>query len=249
MSLRIDDDAWIAGATLIHDFACDAVFEVERTLLRDVGRDDLEALRGPLRAAGLPSVDDGYVATAALVGREQDLAGYYQRLIAVLTRRGRTEALTRPFPHFRVQPLILSAGTGLTEFSWVDSVPETASVLEALAGAPAGADADGLVWDDLDQGWAVRILARGETTYLVEWNWEDEADVPAGYGFRTDALADQAAGALERLTAMHRHLVQALGRDYWSYIPPAGMGRSASAGAVFGRGLLSLAGWVRRRRK
>jgi len=57
----------------------------------------------------------------------------------------------------------------------------------------------------------------GGMTYLAEWDWEDETAIPAGYAFDTMALARQAADGLARLRTLHGYLVNALGRDYWTY--------------------------------
>ncbi len=91
-------------------------------------------------------------------------------------------------------------------------------VLEALAERRDPEPA--VLLDNLDQGWAIRILSQDGWTYIVEWDWEDDDDVPAGYALESGALSRQAAAALERYRTIHRRLVERLGRDYWTYVRP-----------------------------
>ena len=128
--------------------------------------------------------------------------------------RGRSRQLAAGSPHFWLRPAIIAGSATVSSFVWYDTVPEAAALLRALMDAPRSADEE--VWDDLDQGWRVRILRRGDLIHLVEWNWEDENAVPSGFSFDAAALAREAGAALDRLRALHGFLVDALGHDYWS---------------------------------
>jgi hypothetical protein len=146
----------------------------------------------------------------------EQLVAYYRRLIAAAEEAGLTDQLQRPFPHFAVKPVI-TADTELTEFAWYDTVSEASAVLRAIATCPLDASEPQEILDDLEQGWRGRLAVWRGRIGLVEWDWEHTAMPPTpGYSFDAAQLAKQAGAALERLEAIHRELVQALGRDYWN---------------------------------
>lgn len=245
-------DDWIPAATHVRDFSCDAVFLINDG--RSIGAggelsdEEQERLSEPLRELGVPSLVRTHLATRDLLNRETHLARYYEQLIAIAGARGSAQEMqSGGFPYFAVKPTFVSAGQDLTSFLWIDWVAETAEVLTALADFTGTAPRE--VWDDLDQGWAVRIVSRGPMTYVIEWDWEDDEDVLTGYAFATDELARQAAAALERLSIIHRRLIELLGHDYWTYVPPAAEARTKITPAVIGRKLLASIGLARARRR
>ena len=98
-----------------------------------------------------------------------------------------SDELLRPFPHVAPKPVNMTA-------------IEPREIL-----------------DDLEQGWRGRLAVWRGRIGLVEWDWENTAMPPTpGYSFDAAQLAKQAGAALERLEAIHRELVQALGRDCWN---------------------------------
>ncbi|PCE22741.1 hypothetical protein BWP39_23970 [Paraburkholderia acidicola] len=245
-------DDWIPTATHVRDFSCDAVFLINDGHSIGTGGDlsdeERERLSEPLRELGLPQLARTHLPTRDLLDRETHLARYYEQLIAIAGARGSTQEMqSGGFPYFAVKPAFVSAGQDLTNFLWIDWVAETAEVLKALADFDQGAPRE--VWDDLDQGWAVRIVSRGPMTYVIEWNWEDDEAVLAGYAFATDELARQAAAAHERLSIIHRRLIELLGHDYWTYVPPAVEARAKITPAVIGRKLLASIGLPRAKRR
>ena len=234
MSLDLDE-AWVRGARAVEAFECDAIFAIVR---QPSGQSD--AVPSALRAAaqelfealGLAVPASGELPAAAVIGREASLIRYYQTLITILARAGAAEDLSQPFPYFAVQPSIRSSGASLTRFSWLDSIAETEAVLTALKDGPDALD--GVLWDDVDQGWAARIFHRSGALVLVEWNWEDEADIPEATSFDAGPLAAQAAQALDRLTSIHDRLIEAFGHDYWSYAHLASASRPSTVRQFLG---------------
>jgi len=219
MSLNLDE-AWIRNARTVEAFTCDAVFATPRPDARGaLSAALLPPARDLFDALGLPISACGELPSTAVIGHEESLIRYYEAVIAILTRLGEPGNLSHPFPYFAVQPSIRSEDVSLTRFSWLDSVLETVEVLTALKDGPSAPD--GLLWDDVDQGWAAHIVRGLGSIVVVEWNWEDEADTPEAASFDVERLAAQAEQALGRLTAIHGRLVQAFGHDYWSYRPPA----------------------------
>jgi len=218
---NLDDRVWLPAARPIEDFVCDVSFRVDGklTTLRDA---DASGRRGSVVLAEivppeLPRRAPGGIITADIVGHTEALVAYYRRLIAAAEEAGLTDQLQRPFPHFAVKPVIM-ADTELTEFAWYDTVSEAGAVLRAIITCPLDASEPQEILDDLEQGWRGRMTVWRGRIGLVEWNWEQTALPPtSGYSFDAAKLASQANPALQRLEAIHRELVQALGRDYWNY--------------------------------
>ena len=102
----------------------------------------------------------------------------------------------------------------LTEFSRNDDVHETQTIFEVLTGSSNGLAR--LLHDDQDQGWHILIAATGAATCPIEWDAEDPPPAGGGYAFDPTELSRQAAAALERLRIIHRRLIGAFGRDYWT---------------------------------
>ena len=92
-------------------------------------------------------------------------------------------------------------------------------MLAVLANADGPADC---LYDNLDQGWALRIVATQDAVFSLEWDWERPAgeDAPRALRFPRQGLALQAAAALERLHHLHGALVRELGMDLWNQPPP-----------------------------
>ena len=212
-----DDGAWIAQARTVPSFECDAVFAVEPSVYigpdNGMSRMDWETANVRLPPVELARRAADRITTKALLGREAALLAHYRRVIAVAERYGKTRSL-RPFPYFRVQPEIVADGQTLTSFSWVDDAHATRTVLDSLVEAASGPAR--LVHSDLDQGWAVLIVATGSATCLVEWDAEGPPPAGDGLAFDPAELARQASAARSRLQTIHSRLVSAIGRDGWT---------------------------------
>lgn len=211
----VPDEAWMAWARPLGPFLCDAAFRIADSLYvgpdHGIGPDDWERLRVPLDPPDLPCRVPPLAATADLPGYEPALIAHYERLVAAAQRHGKPAALAHPFPYFSVTPLLLEADRPVVAFPWTDDVPQTRAILTALAGAGA----DGLVWDEIDQGWFMRVVARDGTLFVAEGDPDEGPDVVLRVEAR--AVADQATAALARLRTLHAHLTRAFGRDLWSY--------------------------------
>ena len=112
--------------------------------------------------------------------------------------------------------------------------------LEMFHGAACGAgelltllaDADSppdTLYDNLDQGWALRMISTPDAVFTLEWDWERPADEdsPRALRFPRRELAAQAGEALARLRHVHEALVRDLGDDLWNQppLPPKGRRR------------------------
>lgn len=215
MFFELPDESWMARARPLGPFMCDAAFRIADSLYvgpdHGIGPDDWERLRVPLDPTDLPCRVANLVAAIDLPGREAALAAHYERLIAEARQHNKPAALSHPFPYFSVTPLLLEADRPVVTFPWTDDVPQTRAVLTALAGTGA----NGVVWDEIDQGWFMRIVARDGMLFIAEGDPEEGPDVLLRVEAR--AAAAQAGAALARLSTLHAHLIRVFGRDLWSY--------------------------------
>ncbi len=222
MLLNIDDADWLPRATRIDRFVCDVAFRIVPDVYvgpdNGMSRLQYEKMRVDLAPPGLPVVGPDGVLAESLLGREDQLARYYERLVAIAVRQGKQKSLATPFPYFSSRPVIRVEGKSLFSFMLYDEFYGVIEVLKALAERRGPECAE--VLDNLDQHWAIRILSQNGWTYILEWDCDDDDDVLAGYVFESGELNRQAAAALERYRSIHGRLVERLGHDYWTYVQP-----------------------------
>ncbi len=222
MLLNIDDADWVPRATRLDRFVCDVAFLIVPDVYvgPDNGMSPLQyaKMRVDLPPPGLPIAEPDGVLTESLFGREDQLARYYERLIAIAAMQGKQKSLTTPFPYFSSRPVIRGEGKSLFSFMLYDEFYGVIEVLKALAERRGPEPAELL--DNLDQHWAIRILSQNGWIYILEWDCDDDDDILAGYAFESGELNRQAAAALARYRTIHGRLVERLGRDYWTYSRP-----------------------------
>lgn len=210
--------AWIGQARALPIFECEAIFGIQDSLYigpqNNIAPGQWERERVKLIPPEIPRRLAGSVTTAEVVGREEVLADYYRRLVALMRKHERLDD-GQPFPYFRTQPAILSGEDVLTAFSWSDDVLETKAILEILAQSDKAPPS--LLHQDCEQGWEIMIVADGPSVFLIEWDGEGPPPVDKGFRFDAKAVSEAAAGALERFLCIHAYLVSALGHDYWTY--------------------------------
>jgi hypothetical protein len=108
------------------------------------------------------------------------------------------------------------------------SIRGTRELLGILASDDPG---PAIIYDNLDQGWALRILLRHDAVYVLDWNPDaDDGGIDEARALRLSrsAVAPQTAAALQRLDRLHPKLVAAVGIDLWAQ-PAATPGRPAAA--------------------
>ena len=211
-----DDVAWTVRSARVDEFQCDTVF------LLSTGIQFCDEATGyiipgetaSLPVPNLPLIGTHGITASALIGREQELANHYRRVVAAFAGHGRAAQLRRRSPYFWLKPAIIAKGSILTECPYYDTVPEAEALLQALVSGPDAPD--GEVWDDLDQGWRLRIVKSNGLICIAEWDCEEQQQPACGQAFDPTQLSHEASAALARLRAVHRFLVEALGRDWWS---------------------------------
>ena len=211
-----DDRAWTGQSVRVKDFRCDVVFHLSTGIrfCDPVTGHIIPGERASLPMPDFPLIGTSGVAALAVIGREQELVDHYKSVVAAFARHGRAAQLRRRSPYFWLKPAIMANDSILTKCLWYDTVPEAEALLRVLVSGPAAPD--GELWDDLDQGWQIRIVKEDDLVCVAEWDWEEQRQPASGLAFKSAQLSREASVALARLHAVHRALVEALGHDWWS---------------------------------
>lgn len=207
-----DDGSWIPLARPCGEFQLDAGYAVTPYVpgwMLPVGMPD----DPPVPLPDLRGIA-GHVLTADAVGLETELIRYFSRLPSLPDRSSRRE--TAEFSCLPVNLLLcLSGETPIVADMFAGSWQAAGALLDDLSD---GDGAGGIVYDNLDQGWALRILVQDDAVFVLDWDWE-AADPPEGaraLRLPRPAVAAQAVAARHRLDELHGALLRALGRDLWS---------------------------------
>ncbi len=220
-----DDAAWMARARTIDGATCDAVFhwaaDVYYGPANDFSPAQWRELREILPPPALPTLGaGGDIASAALLGREDELVAHCRRIVGIAERRGKPGILLEPLPCFRVQTVIHDGISALTSPAWHDTEAEAREQLGRIAAQSPRDDGEDSteVFDAIDQGWQLRMVRRGDRLFVREWNWENPDETESvELSLDLATMAADASAALGRLRLIHGRLVAALGVDYWNY--------------------------------
>lgn len=208
-----DDDAWVSSARPCDEFHLDSGYAVTSHvpgwMLPVDAPDDLTILLPSLPQVG------GHVLTAETVGREDELVSHFAQLPRLPDPARRRE--TAAFCSLDVNILIsLPRETAIVADMFSGSQKSARALLDILADLNGPAE---VVYDDLDQGWAVRIQVERNAVMVLEWNWEAADGLRRVRALRLprDTIAAQALAARHRLDHLHACLLAALGTDLWDY--------------------------------
>ena len=208
-----DDGAWVASARFCPDTQIDAGFAVTSHvpgwMLPVDGPGD-----APVALPHLPQVL-GHVLTADAVGHEAELIRHFAGLPPLPEPARRRE--TAEFCSLGVNLLLCLPEDALVLIDmFAGSWKAAGALLDALADLRSP---PGELYDNLDQGWALRILVERDAVLVLEWDWEaaDPRQDARALRLPRRELAVQAAAARRRLDHLHGALAAALGRDLWFY--------------------------------
>lgn len=165
------------------------------------------------------SLVNGFVLSSEVVGREDELSVYYRRL---LERRSpfSSDANVRQFQCLEVDLFVTFKDEHPLHIEQFGAA--VLGCRELLAQLASMQEPVGELYDNLDQGWALRILLSSEEVFSLEWDWEGPEDWRTharALRFDRRRLAEQAEAALSRLLVVHRSLVESMGEDYWNTPP------------------------------
>ena len=194
-----DDDTWTVSARLCPNADLDAGFAVTNFIpgwmLPIKAQDD-----PPITLPAMPIVA-GHVLTADAMNAEAELIHYFMQLPPLPKPRQRRE--TALFCSLEVNLVIGMPGElPIIVDTFAGSWKAARELLTALANPD---QPSGMLYDNLDQGWALRIQTEADAVLVLRWDWEavdGQGDVTALRLPRT-SLAYQAIAARSRLDHLH----------------------------------------------
>ena len=207
-----DDDSWIPTTCTHAEFRLDAGYAVTPYVpgwMLPVGAPD----DPPIPLPDLPEIA-GHVLTADAVGLEAELVHHFSRLPPLPGLACQREIA--PFSSLSVNLLLCLPGEApVVADMFAGSRLAVASLLDDLSNT---AGVGGIVYDNLDQGWALRILVEADAVLVLDWDPEEGDPREGARALRLPrrAVAEQAAASRRRLDHLHATLLRALGRDLWS---------------------------------
>ena len=208
----LPDTDWMATARTVQGFSLDAVLAtpdyVPGWLLPEGTRDS--PLLPPLTIAD----PHGYIRTEDAIGHERELAAHYRAILHAAPGWEKRRASRRGC--FDVDIVIGIAAEDEVRIEMFNGAALGAAELLAVMADPHAAA--GVLYDNLDQGWALYMVATEEAVFSLEWDWEcpPGEDARRALRFPRRELAAQAASARDRLAHLHGVLKQDLGVDVWN---------------------------------
>lgn len=195
-----DDQSWTVTAPSAAEFRVEIAF----SLLPDFPTDTSSPSARdwptkPLRLPDIPRAERLFVSSREVEGRESELAAYYRDAAAAMKPYG---AAAETLYWLRLRLTGGRPGTTIG-FSWWDTLGEMKPFLHWIETA-----ADGDVFDDLDQGWRVQAVRRGDELFFRHSGFDQGGEYGKMRAPRQTCIA-QARDALART----EHVVAALRRE------------------------------------
>ena len=210
----MDVPDWVARAKPVTGLTVEVGFLTEETFYygpeNDISPEQWAALRKPLYQPDVPR-HDGYVLTGALVEAPEELVKHYADVVRLLGEHGKWSA--RQPHYFWLRPILFAPEPFAITFPWYDAWDEAEPVLDALE-----AGGEGVVFDDVEQGWEVVMFIAGGRLFIRQGNFDTGAE-EACVCCEWEPVARQIPALRARCHHLLGRLRSAFGRDYWSSRP------------------------------
>lgn len=211
----MDTPDWVRTATPVPTPTLDVGFLVSDDFYHGpengYGQETWERLRVPVSPPALPlhhrHVD--WVLTPALESSTDELVRHYRDLFRLAAEHGTT--VSRGY--FRLRPFLYSPDGLDISFSWLDTQEDAEFLFDALE-----REDDGEIYDGIDQGWDVRIVARGGRLHVRDAD-PDSDQVHACIACDRAELVAQVAPVRARMRKILGELRAEFGQDYGSNPP------------------------------
>lgn len=207
----MDRPDWISRAQPAETARIDVGFLISDTFYfgpeNNFTEEEWLTLRAPLYKPRVERYGD-FVLSAALSESPAELVRYYQDVVRLVSLHGRK--IDQAVQYFWMRPLIYSRGEFAIEFPWYDTWEEAIPLLNSLA-----ATGDGMVFEDLDQGWEVHVFADRDRLFVRQGDFDsgEEHFVVAASRMQ---FVRQVQEVRQRVGSLLQDLTAELGRDYWS---------------------------------
>jgi len=197
-------ESWIADARPIDSLEPEIAFH-----LWDEFHPALHHRPEPLALPEIPRASRLRARTSEVIGHQADLAAYYGR-VAALARQHALQ-LHQVRQYFRMDLRLDNEEADIhLSFPWYDTFSAMDHFLAAVAG-----NAQGMVYDDQDQGWAVEAWAFDGTLYIRQSDPDSDDEPGQAVALPRAGLQARIASLRERTTTLVAHLAKELGPDVW----------------------------------
>lgn len=218
----LDTAMWSAAARPCPSFILDAGIAVPAYVPNCLLPEGLQD--APKFAPVSLPVTAGFVLTADATGREAELIEHYAHVLHAAAGAGWRGDTLRPHSCVEVNILLILPGEHCVVIDMFGAAQLGADAMLQQLADPATVPA--VIYDNLDQGWALRVLIRPADVIVLEWDWEQPATAETVRALRLPRaeVARQAAAARQRLQALHSSLKIAVGMDLWNIPKPPDTG-------------------------
>lgn len=202
-----DDQSWMTTAPSAAEFRVEIAFSLRQDFPTDTSSPNARDWPiKPLRLPDIPRAERLFVSSREAEGRESELAAYYRDADAAM-KPYRDATGTLYWLRLR-----LSGGQPGTTigFSWWDTLGEMKPFLHWIETA-----ADGAVFDDLDQGWRVQAVRRGDELFFRHSGFDQGGEYGKMRARRETCIA-QARDAWARTEHVVEALRSELGINPWA---------------------------------
>jgi len=165
-----------------------------------------QKLREPLAAPNIP-LQDGFLLSGNVVGREKELIEYYGNILKLSRKHNKN-----PENYFWLRPVLFKEGEWAFTFPWYDTLREVDNLFSNLQ-----AKGPGEVFGDEDQGWCFEAYVEGGRLYLRESNPDaEERDYELVVSVPHSMVIGQMSQVLSRVKHQIGLFTERFGADYWS---------------------------------
>lgn len=207
----MDGPEWISRAKMAATVTMEVGFLISKTFYygpeNDFTQEQWQKLREPLHQPAHEQYGD-FLLSAELEMSVEELVQYYRDVIRLVAKY--RKVMGQQSHYFWMRPLIFSRGEFAISFPWYDTWQEALPVLNALEST-----SDGLLFDDMDQGWQLEMFAEGGHLYLRQSDF-DSGEEQFVIAANRAQIASQVPTLRNRVTHQLQELTAAFGKDYWS---------------------------------
>lgn len=207
----MDRPEWMSRAKPVEAVTLDVGFLIADAFYygpeNGFSKEQFQQLREPLYAPKTQQYGQ-YLLSAELSESAAELIRYYRDVLRNVARHRKD--IDQQSHYFWMRPIIYAGTEFVITFPWYDTWEDATPLLHALA-----LPADGLLFNDLEQGWEFHAIAEGDRLFLRQGEL-DSGEEHLVIAVDRARLSGQVPAVRHRVGRLIRELSAALGRDYWS---------------------------------
>lgn len=210
-----DIEKYISQTEYVPDLKVDVGYWISDSFYygsdRSVSQDDWNNYwKNKQEALEKPSLElyEQYALSEDVEGHEDQLVTYYRSVLKASKKRYKSTKAGDVY--YWLRPIVYKKGVNSINFPWYDTLEEARRFLETLT-----SDAQGLIYDDLDEGWQVAVYAENDKFHFIERDWEEDKPcwLVSGNRERISRMAEQ---TMERARKQVEFFIVSIGTDFWT---------------------------------